>query len=67
MRDIEKSIEDVKQKNIPTYEIKFKAYYWKYFNDRRVKIKSFIFEILAFSKGDIFMLIILAIFIDKYL
>ena len=54
-------IEDVRQKNIPTSEMKLKANSWKYFKDKSVKIKSLIFETLAFSKGEIFMLIIFAI------
>ena len=58
---MENMIEDVRQKNIPTSEMKLKANSWKYFKDKSVKIKSLIFETLAFSKGEIFMLIIFAI------
>jgi hypothetical protein len=56
----EKIIEAARQNVIPIYEIGFITKSLKYLIEIKVKTRSFIFDTLAFSKGDIFMLIVFA-------
>ena len=48
-----------RQNTMPDYETGVKVISLKYLIDINVKTRSFIFETLAFSKGDIFIDIIL--------
>jgi hypothetical protein len=56
----EKTTEAERQKMIPTSEKDVKIKSWKYLMEIIVSTRSLMFETLAFSKGDIFMLIVLA-------
>lgn len=56
-----------RQNTIPDSEMGFRVTSLKYFMDIRVSTKSFIFDTLAFSKGEIFMEMMLPEFDSKYL
>lgn len=67
MRVIENIKEADKQKMIPDSEIGFRVTSLKYFIDMRVSTKSFMLETDAFSKGEIFIEMMLPSSVEKYL
>ena len=63
----EKIIDADRQKMIPTSEKPVSMKSWKYLMEMMVRRRSLILETLAFSKGEIFMLMVLAVSYSKYL
>jgi len=60
IRVSENVMEADRQKNIPIYEKPVKTKSLKYFMETIVNTRSFMLDTLAFSKGEIFILIVLA-------
>lgn len=60
MRVNEKMAEADRQKMMPTSEKPVSTKSWKYLMEMTVRTRSLIFDTLAFSKGEIFILIVLA-------
>lgn len=56
----EKMAEADRQKTMPTSEKPVSTKSWKYLMEMTVRTRSLMFDTLAFSKGEIFMLIVLA-------
>ena len=56
----EKMIDADRQKMMPTSEKAVSMKSWKYLMEMMVRTRSLILETLAFSKGEIFMLMVLA-------
>jgi hypothetical protein len=60
MRVNEKTIEADRQKKMPTSEKEVRMKSWKYLMEMIVSTRSLMLDTLAFSKGEIFMLIVFA-------
>ena len=56
----EKMIDADRQKMMPTSENPVSMKSWKYLMEMMVRTRSLILDTLAFSKGEIFMLMVLA-------